>query len=112
MPAPSVVPSATRIKSGGDRSRLSPPPSFSAKGFSSFRLGHAFGLAFAPGRGEFLELLLAHGFDHRARGALQLAPAGLAALGGQRRARGLLLRLGFRRHVCLLCLAPPCPRTP
>src|SRR5271155_3780529 len=54
-----------------------------------------FGLAFALGRRELLELFFAHRFIHLARCALKLADLGLAALGGERRARRLLLSLGF-----------------
>src|SRR5688572_14531478 len=50
-------------------------------------------LALALGRGEFLELLLAHRFDHLLRRALELALRRIAALGRQSGAGRFLLRL-------------------
>src|ERR1700733_12493064 len=61
-------------------------------------LPHVLGFALPLGRGELVELLLAHRLVHLARGALELAGLLLAALGRERRARRLLLRLRFRRH--------------
>src|SRR5687768_13854848 len=57
------------------------------------------GLALAPGRRELLELLLAHRFDHLARGALELALRRVAALGRQGGTGGFLLGGGLGRHV-------------
>src|SRR6185503_11469660 len=62
------------------------------------RSADVLGLPLAPGRGEFLELLLGHRVDHVARRALQFALRGLAALGGERGAGGLLLGGGLGRH--------------
>ena len=56
------------------------------------RLCDMLGLALALGRGEFVELLLAHRFVHALGCTFELARARLAALGGERRAGGFLLR--------------------
>src|SRR6185312_8630710 len=56
------------------------------------------GLALALGRGEVLKLILAHRLVHLLRCALQVADLLVAAFGGKRGARRLLLSLRLRRH--------------
>src|ERR687888_613478 len=57
---------------------------------------------FSLGAGEVAQLPLAHTLHHLPRSALEAFFRALAALGGQRRARGHLLFLRSRRHGLLL----------
>jgi hypothetical protein len=57
-----------------------------------------FGLALAAGRGEFLQLLFAHGFFHRARGTLEFLLGGFAPLCRECGSGGFLLGGLFRWH--------------
>src|SRR5665648_1014104 len=68
------------------------------------RFRRVLGLPLTLGGSHVVEFLLAHGLVHGLGRALELAHRGVAALGGQSRASGLLLCSGFGWHDRSSCL--------